>query len=103
MSAHTPGKFTAREIVIGRDMFQYCEVVDEAGDVLARTNPNTPRTISNANAALLASAPDLLAECDALRAANAELAAALRALLALNQPEYETSLARAALAKGAQP
>lgn len=65
---------------------------------------------SDANAALIASAPDLLAERDRLKALNAELSRALKILLKEEAPVYHDCtdngepecawcMARAALAK----
>jgi len=47
--------------------------------------------VNAANAALIASAPDLLAERDRLRAVNAELVAALRGLLTVCDEELDAA------------
>lgn len=56
------------------------------------------RTESESNAALIAQAPDLLAERDRLRQINAELAYALKGIIEGDSPNW-LDIARAALAK----
>lgn len=96
MSAHThtPGPWKVWENPIAWNP----AILDSAGNTIATASaPSHERAVANAR--LIASAPDLLAERDALRAQNATLRAALEGLLALNQPEYEANIARAAIAK----
>jgi hypothetical protein len=58
-ATHTPGPW---HVTNGTPVpAQYYDIRDDCGDVLCRTNSNTPRPISTANARLIASAPALLA------------------------------------------
>lgn len=70
-AAHTPGAFRVETEYpyCGNVPRDFAAVVDEAGDELARINPNTPRTIALANAALFAAAPELLRTLGALMSA----------------------------------
>lgn len=61
-ASHTPGRFRVETEYpyCGNIPRDFIAIVDEAGDELARINPNTPRSIALGNAHLMAAAPAML-------------------------------------------
>jgi len=73
---HTPGPWIVRMTASGNP-FIYDDATGKNIAGVAGTRPGIDADESQANAALIAQAPDLLAERDKLAAINAELVAAL--------------------------
>lgn len=82
---HTPGKWIVRMTASGNP-FIYEDATGKNIAGIAGTRPGIDAEESQANAALIAQAPDLLAERDRLAAVNAELVAALGLALASAVP-----------------
>lgn len=106
---HTPGPWTIYDDGEDGSDIIMAHIDGENSDI-AEMSRDLPPAQRKANAALIASAPDLLAERDRLREVNAELVAALedvtsayeRAITALGAHEWgmlTIEAARAALAK----
>lgn len=77
---HTPGPWIVR-ITASGNPFIYEDAAGKNIAGVAGTRPGIDAEESQANAALIASAPDLLAERDRLKAVNAKLLAALDRLI----------------------
>lgn len=77
---HTPGKWIVRMTASGNP-FIYEDATGKNIAGVAGTRTGIDAEESQANAALIAQAPDLLAERDRLRQVNAELVAALDRLI----------------------
>jgi len=91
VNAHTPGPWKNTPWKVN-DYHAHC-VIDEWGHYVCTCQGE----LMKENAALIAQAPDLLKERDALKADNAKLRAALEAMLKLSfthpvDPQYRVSV-----------
>jgi hypothetical protein len=95
---HTPGPW---HVTNGTPVpAQYYDIRDDCGDVLCRTNINTPRPISTANARLIASAPALLAALEKILEGDATGWRETWSLADVIQEHYRIARAALQLARG---
>jgi hypothetical protein len=97
-ATHTPGPW---HVTNGTPVpAQYYDIRDDCGDVLCRTNINTPRPISTANARLIASAPALLAALERIAAGDTMADRETWSLADVIQEHYKIARAALQLARG---